>query len=416
MSQTSSLRYRGASTIAGTVLLLSSLVSPLVGQAPAQAATAATSPDNRIVVVTANLREAWTPEDVADISDMQIFAGRVLAQTPYAPDALLLQEVSRTAAKNVASILSNRTGYTYTVAKAKKRTRKETRSAKHLWANAILLNATTMQKLDNGGFIATGYSRDDSAGGVKPTVANSAYTFAGERGGGLKIALSSSHLAQQHQLKTERIANTYKKKWSEKIATKLKRAYGGYSSNRITSIGGDFNTQKCSGGYPCHPLPFWRTLTSDGYGYRDTIHETVNIGGVDYIFTSGGVINANLDSTYSDPKPSSRGFYSDHRFRWAVVSNDVTRPTAPTALRATTGKDAIVLSWTAARDAGSGIDHYEVWRSGVHDWSPRMTGRTKLTRFVNSNVYRHKKYRYFVVAVDRSHNKHRSKIVKIEAL
>jgi hypothetical protein len=387
----------------------------LVATAPARADGLLKSPDGQAVVVTANLNEAWTKEDVADTSDMEVFATRLLGQVPYAPDALLIQEVSKTAARNIASILSSMTGMEYTVAVAARKLRAETATHTYSYANAILLNSTTMRKLDSGGFIQTTYKREDTVSGGKPNVSNTAFMLAGERGGALEVPLASLHFAKQSTFKSESIADSYKKAWSEKVATKLKKAYG-TSSKRIRTFGGDFNDERCNENDPCNPNAFWKSLTSSTYGYRDTVHTAGGVGGVDFLFARGGVYGADLDSTYSGKlDPGDPGFYSDHRFRWAHVGTDVTAPTAPKDVTATSINQAIAVSWTAATDAQSGIARYEVWKSGASKWDPRLIGTTSLTRLVDSNVYRLKTYRYYVVAIDGSHNETRSNIVKVTA-
>lgn len=401
-----------AAAVAFTFFLATLTTFALV--TPARAAGFVASPDGQIVVVTANLRET-VKDDVADTTDMQIFATRLLAQVPYAPDALLLQEVSRPAARNVASILSTRTGFRYTAVVTNSELHVETKNYVYNYGNAIVLNSTTMGKLDAGGYIGTTYSREDAAVSGKPSVSNTAYTLVAESSGGLQMSLASSHLAKQSALKTESIADAYKKEWVEKIATKLKSAYG-VSSSRVSSMGGDYNDERCRNeARPCDPNPFWSTLTSSTYGYKDSVNTAGGVGGVDFIFTTGGVIDAGLDQAYpNDAKPGDVGFYSDHKFRWAHLGTDETPPTPPTNLRAMNLYESISLSWTAATDA-SGIDHYEVWKSGAAKWEPRLIGTTSLTRFVDGNVYRLKTYRYFVVAVDGSHNEARSNIEEIKA-
>ncbi len=64
------------------------------------------------------------------------------------------------------------------------------------------------------------------------------------------------------------------------------------------------------------PMPFWRTLVA-GFDYRDANYELAKAHGVDFVFATGGLVAAGSDETYS-PK---REFYSDHKFRWAVIKD-----------------------------------------------------------------------------------------------
>jgi hypothetical protein len=408
--------HRPAGIITSSSLLVSFLLGAFAAPASALALPLA-SPDGQILVVTANLREAWTPGDDDETTDMQIFAARLLAQTPYAPDALLLQEVTQTAAENVATILSTKTGMSYTAAVSSSTLRYETAERRYKFGNAIVLNSSTMAQLDAGGFIPTSYKRADGASGDTPYVDETAYTLAGETSGGLELSLASSHLAHQSDLKTEALADAYKGKWATKIADKLKSSYG-VTSTRISSMGGDYNSGRCPGDMPpCDPVPFWRKLTSDVYGYRDAIRTAGGVGGVDFVFTTGGIYDADADWTYpKDAKEGDPGFYSDHRFRWALIGGDVTPPTAPRNVQGATGNVAIALSWTDSTDDRSGIDHYEIWRSGASVWDPHVIGTTSLIKYLDSNVYRKKSYRYFIVAVDGSHNRATSDTVTIQSL
>ena len=51
------------------------------------------SPVDELLVVSANLQEAFDDADVRDTKDIAGFSGRLLRQVPYKPDVLLLQEV-----------------------------------------------------------------------------------------------------------------------------------------------------------------------------------------------------------------------------------------------------------------------------------------------------------------------------------
>ena len=73
------------------------------------------TPDDSVMVVTANLREAWSYSDVQSHWDMDKFVNRVLDEFRYRPDILALQEVRRASAKYVARKLSGKSGQRYQV-------------------------------------------------------------------------------------------------------------------------------------------------------------------------------------------------------------------------------------------------------------------------------------------------------------
>lgn len=100
------------------MLALSALLSVLLAPAIGSASVPGESPRGQVLVVDANLLEAFGGADVADAADMNNFVRRLVAQLPYAPDALLLQEVVGPSAENVARFMSAATGLEYDVALA----------------------------------------------------------------------------------------------------------------------------------------------------------------------------------------------------------------------------------------------------------------------------------------------------------
>jgi Endonuclease/Exonuclease/phosphatase family len=285
------------------------------------------APSDRALIVIANLQEAFGSSDVRNPRDMRVFARRVLRRTPYRPDVLLLQEVRRRSARFVARRLSRRTRHRYVVAvdpgrdpwkqTPRKVVKKET---------AILINGHTMRKLRPGGFISTSY--DPRYG--KREVKENAHLLAGKRGSNLSLSLASIHWPGRTG--SQRRTNRLGVRWSRKVADALVRKHPA-ATKRLRSIGGDFNR-------PCYhrptyrhkwrPYPYCATLTNDRYRYKNAVfvvdarpnNKDIVNGGVDHIFARGQILSAGVDDAYNRLKAASspRRYYSDHKFRWAVVA------------------------------------------------------------------------------------------------
>src|SRR3972149_2222495 len=85
-----SRRHRSA--VLSTVLcLLGSLVA--LASPPARAALNDT-PDDRVLIVTTNLQEAYGDSDVGNLRDMRNYVDRLLKLVPNNPDVLNLQEIT----------------------------------------------------------------------------------------------------------------------------------------------------------------------------------------------------------------------------------------------------------------------------------------------------------------------------------
>jgi hypothetical protein len=286
-------------------------------------AASASSPPGKMVVVSSNLL-AGLGNQPPMRPRMALYVDRLLNQTPYFPDVLLLQEVKRSSADRVAYLLSKKTGDRYVVAvrppwvpwHQTPRIRTETDSG-------IVINATTTKKLDHGGYISLTYKRSDA---LDPTdrveINQHARLSVKERDGGLKLGVASVHF-QYKRLKNRGLWRFYQKKWAKKVTAKLTSKYPGTQH----TVGGDFNRPRCI--HPGSPLtckknPFWRVFVNRRH-YRDSIYKVwrdgkkhLGLGGVDFIFTKGNPTNARDDRSYAPQ--SSTDFYSDHRFLWAVIS------------------------------------------------------------------------------------------------
>lgn len=313
---------------------LALLLPPKTGFARgSEVAVLGESPRQQVAIVSINLQEC-DETDVADRSDMTRFAARLKDKVPYAPDAVLLQEVKRTPARYVARQLSRRFDMQYVVASTGAPFRTERRGRVFVKDTAILLNTTTMTLADNGGYINTPYDKADAAAGTKLMVRGQAYVFAKEKTGGLELPLASVHYQTTSYLKSRSIADAYRESWSIKIAERLRSAYPSSGKDRIMSIGGDFNSGRAawSANHEWQVMPFWSTLTND-YSLNDTLYtaskhisrrsDEQEFWSIDYIFSAGRVVDAASDLEYKtnniDQDPQR--FYSDHRFLWSVVGS-----------------------------------------------------------------------------------------------
>lgn len=295
--------------------------------APSSVAQAAGhSPAGEILVVTTNLQEAWdTGGDMKDMSEMKPYVARLIDQTPYLPDVLLLQEVRLKSAKYVAELLTNETGETYTLAvKPPRRPWTQNPQRRTETETAILMNSETMEKIDNGGFIALTYERKHAADkSVRVETTRHARVSLKELDGGAEFAGASVHL-QYGRLASKELDYRYQEKWTNQLARTLKGKY----PNATRNVGGDFNENRCrdtsKGARDCRKSPFWTNLTQDPWSYKDVMFERfkagdrgMGLGGVDFIFTTGRAIRAGSDLSYDKTDPNQ--FYSDHRFFWVVV-------------------------------------------------------------------------------------------------
>ena len=352
------------------------------------------SPPDRVVIVTANLLEGFSGADVRDLSEMDVFVDRVLDKIGYRPDVVLMQEVNSRSARYVAAEFTRRTGQKYAViADAGDKAYRETDTRITKRDTAIAINTQTMSKAGTVGYIVTRYDR---GGNARVEYKYNARSLVGEDAGTMKLALASVHVPPAGITKT-----------AKALANKLDRAYPSSAPEQFEVLGGDFNQVGIDylsyGQVKTHA--FWRALTGP-FDYADSIYNVVVGKGVDYVFVRGGVWDAGIDSSY-DPtmSKSSPGFYSDHRFRWAVVGPDDEDPSMPAnvALAARrTGGARMKVSWGASDD-NAGIAAYDVFRS-TDGATFRKHGTTQNLNYYDETVTRGTKYWYYVVARDFSDN------------
>ncbi len=276
----------------------------------------AASPAGHALVVTSNLQEAFGEADVNNHDDMRVYVRRLLDQAPHAPDVLLLQEVRGSSVRFVAQLLGKKTGTRYAI--VVQPGAGWTDNATHVidTETSVVINTKTIGVAHDGGFISTRYKSSDGAAGVKPKIKNHAFALLTEKATGWRFAVASVHLIQTKFLRSWEIANSYRRHWSRKVADSLVAKYPQDVKADAYVIGGDFNSARCSMETGICPMPFWKTLVS-GYDYRDANYVLAKAHGVDFVFATGGLVEAGSDEGYS-PK---REFYSDHKFRWAVLKD-----------------------------------------------------------------------------------------------
>ena len=365
-----------------------------MGVAPLDAAPATSAP-GQVLIVTTNLREAYGVRDIKDPRELGVYVSRLLSRLPTAPDVLLLQEVRRSSARGVASRLSGATGFTYRVAVDPGPEPHLVRNGRiHKRETAIVLNTSTMTKVDRGGFIRLDIPRDEIASGLKPISKYAARLLVREKSTGLQVPVVSIHLPLDREFRSKSIARARRGKMSRKAVRILKDRYTGLSP-RLDTVAGDFNQTRYIGKTK-RLQPFYKVFTRDN-SYRDSLVVLEKGVSIDLIFTRGGIVDGGVDAHTSDPSE----YYSDHRFRWMTLSADVEPPAAVTDLSARWEDSRIVLDWTHALDDVA-VGKYEVWRKGGDVWRHRAT--VSADGWVDGDIYRGKTYTYRVVPIDTSHN------------
>ncbi|CAN5789092.1 hypothetical protein BH18ACT15_BH18ACT15_05910 [soil metagenome] len=383
-------------------------VSVLLGLYGGPAHAAAVDPfPNRVLVVTANLQEAYGNSDVGDHQDMAIFVDRLVAQAPFAPDVLLLQEVRHSSAQWVAQRLGARTGSPYSVKvdPGEMPTNRDG-SFTRFRDTAILFNDATMAATSAGSYYATRPNWSEVPAGLKPSWHEHAFLGGGEVSSGMILSFASTHVAPSSTLKSS-VAASVRNRWTTGLSNYMANNYPGTA---LSSIAGDFNSSRCvsGGGDNCALSPFWATITNNQL-YRDGVRSVMEHGGVDFVFSKAGVYQAGVDDTYSPDGASGDAtqFYSDHRFRWTVLGPDTIGPSAPAAPDLRDRRPDVGLSWSPATDQGdSGLLRYEVWRSGkVGKFRLVASLPPSQTTYLDQETFHTLGYRYYLVAVDGAHNR-----------
>jgi endonuclease/exonuclease/phosphatase family metal-dependent hydrolase len=266
---------------------------------------------------------------------LEQFAVRVRSIVPSTPDAVLLQEVSRSAATYVAGALSGRLDVEVVMgARPIDLTGPSEPGGPEVAGDtAVLLNSTSLAGVASGS-ISTSYDDADRAPDRPYRTKKHRFVQAKTLTGNKTVQLVSVHFIINKWLHSEDVCFCYKRVWTDRIARRMQDRMP--SANTVNVIAGDFNNRRCTPRREkvvCTTTPFWHSLTAK-WGYTDAVfdfHGTSDerirrqgqggpgrSGRIDYIFTTGRVSKASHDINYragvADPH-----FYSDHPLVWAEL-------------------------------------------------------------------------------------------------
>lgn len=291
------------------------------------------SPAGQVLVLSANLKKA-VPRDRID-SEIVNFAQRVPEVVPFAPDAVVLQEVVESSAARVAELLGNSTGFGFEIAVTPGPEPVVGRKDEQLVVrnSAILVNRRTMRVVDEGGFVASRYLSRDAAPELEPRIKEHPHCLARTRSGNIDLPLVSIHFVTNEKFAASTMGFCYKAQWAREVLNFVQTQYPQRDVPLVPVIAGDFNNRRCLKArekVACEVLPFWHVLTAQG-GYSDAVFE--RYGGsekslaaqtngrkrIDYVFARGAVLDASHDVGY-EARRGERDFYSDHRLLWALLS------------------------------------------------------------------------------------------------
>lgn len=291
---------------------------------PASAAKKNSPPDS-LLIVTANLEEAWDYSDVQHRWDMDKFVARLLRGSKFLPDVLAVQEVRKSSVKYVARKLSRKSGQPYRVVvmpPSNPFQRYKGRAGAR--ETSIVANVATIKVLHDGGMMPTAAKPAHVIEPHDPVFFQS-YALLKKRSSGERFAVMSVHLYPRGYLANNDLDKYYRKKWANAMHKKLVNKYGSRKNVRYV-MAGDFNQSSCLRGHwsKCYqPSPFWKSLI--GRGYDDTSDDK---GQVDLIMSKGkaGALHS-MDIGFKKIPRAKR--YSDHPFRWSVLGPDRYAPTSP---------------------------------------------------------------------------------------
>jgi endonuclease/exonuclease/phosphatase family metal-dependent hydrolase len=290
------------------------------------------SPARKLLVLSANVRKAL-PRDLID-QEMVNFARRVPEVVPFAPDAVLLQEVVRSSAARVAELLKDTTGFGFDVAVRPGLEPVVGTQGRQtvVRTTAVLLNRRTMRLAGSGGFVDTRYLVKDAAPGVEPRIKEHAHCLARTASGRIELVLASIHFVTNEKFAASTMGFCYKGKWAGQVARFLRDRYPLDDVPQVCVIAGDFNNRRClmpRERVKCEVWPFWHVLTEQK-GLADAVFQrhggsneslaaqTRNGKRIDYIFAQGTTFRASHDVDY-EAQPGDPDYYSDHRLLWALV-------------------------------------------------------------------------------------------------
>lgn len=155
--------------------------------------------------------------------------------------------------------------------------------------------------------------------------------------------------------------------------------------------------------------PAGRYAADAGYFQeREVVHSPVRLPSAGAV-GGNGVISSGGPGFLTAPAQSDTNYWVDVAFSATAPDPppaDLTAPTAPTGLPATSAKRRVGLSWSASTDAGgSGLAGYTVWRGTSRASGPfTALASTATTAFSDTSVNRRATYWYRVTAFDDAGN------------
>jgi hypothetical protein len=221
-------------------------------------------------------------------------------------------------------VLTRRTGQRYIVAvRPIRNTTIEYPDKAWHTETAIVINARTMAVAKRGGYFAALYPSSAAAPGERIQVKNHAHVLLREKGTGLEVPVASVHYTNAGNMRSASVSDYWRGVWSRKLERLMHRRYRASAPAKLSNIGGDFNMVRCASGsfQSCKEAKFWETLTSAPHEYTDSMHDLGFPTGVDFVFTTGEALRGGIDENGKFPESDRKNYYSDHRFRWTVVSN-----------------------------------------------------------------------------------------------
>ncbi|HEX2057584.1 MAG TPA: endonuclease/exonuclease/phosphatase family protein [Actinomycetota bacterium] len=356
--------------------------APIVGSG-GLAASAGTDFPGQVIALSANMKQAYLDSSTRRLH----FAERLKALKEKvqkdgmarAPDILLLQEIRRGQAVDVATRLNSHlpgTNYAVVIGYGDPYVADhgtyEIRSE-----SAILINSNTMTSHGTGHIdhsytkedmcdhqkrVAWGAALDLDADGtsdcLKPKWKRTPFALLKEReADGQTFAVASVHFVLDNFIEDRDRAREYKAQWSADVANALRLAY---PTADVYGIGGDFNQGRCYGDgvepSVCDVTPFWARLSALGFvdevyalhgesdaairvQYEDgwvTQNSTVKRWRekrIDYIFAAGrtSYSSASHDLTCGYLAPTGWPWnctdlnhphsYADHRLLWSYLGS-----------------------------------------------------------------------------------------------
>ncbi|MGH2946391.1 MAG: endonuclease/exonuclease/phosphatase family protein [Solirubrobacteraceae bacterium] len=305
------------------------------------------SPPGQALVVDANLQEAFQLPDVEDPTDVRNFVRAIGEHVPYrfAPDVVLLQEIRRGSAQNVADALGEAYGHRYAIAVDPGETPWVVDGARR--DTTVVYDATTMRVEGDGGFVRTTNREGEEK--------DNAHALLEERRGGLRVPVISLHWAHRG----DPVAH------ARDMVALLDAEYPSPSRRQVEVVAGDFNVKRCVGGpswkteeLAC-PQQAWYELFTAEHGFTDAVlsaspeeipqAQRDDVARIDFLFARGAVLDAGSDlatkrelgrheqcAGVNDdyfkpgrgsqaPEPCRSLFYTDHRLVWGLVG----MPTSP---------------------------------------------------------------------------------------